>query len=80
MTLAAGVRQDLGLGGTHLHLVDVGRVVADAAIRRDRLAAAVGHQSAVGARGCNVHAGRPVLVAVAAAALELERDKIRQIQ
>lgn len=58
---------------SHLHLVDVGRVVPEAAELGGGLAAAVGYQSAF-CSGANVDALGPVGGAVAATALELRGE------
>lgn len=58
---------------SHLHLVDVGRVVPEAAELGGGLAAAVGYQSAF-CSGANIDALGPVRGAVAATTLELRGE------
>lgn len=60
--------------GAHLHLVDVGGVDPLAAAHHHSLAAAVGYPAALALPRQDVGAELPVGRAVAAAALELERE------
>lgn len=62
---------------TNLHLIDVGGVVPPATERSDCFTAAVRDHSVFCLCWQNVHTLHPVLVVVAAAALELERQKMR---
>ena len=60
---------------TDLHLVDVGGVVSEATEGGDGLAAAVWNQPVLRLCRLDVHALQPVPRVVAAAALELSRDR-----
>lgn len=72
---SSSTQQPLSGKLTYLHLVDVGRVVPLSTAGGDGFTAAVGHQPALRWRRGDVHAGRPVVGVVAAAALELEGEE-----
>lgn len=61
-------------GQTHLHLVDVGRVVSLSTSRGNGLAAAVRNQPWLRLLGHDVHAVRPIRIVVAPAAFELQGE------